>query len=112
MKSTQMLWKVKATNRLAAPLTRKNRIQAMLRRVQIGCGRLMAWPIMRWISGVSPMKWLAANPRANSQLTIGAFHLRKVSLWNTRVRLPNARQATRVSHWPLSSLRWIRNRLP
>jgi hypothetical protein len=33
-------------------------------------------------------------------LTTGAFHLRKVSLWKARVRPPNTRQATRVSHWP------------
>ncbi|MNW67287.1 hypothetical protein D3C74_458530 [compost metagenome] len=75
-------------------------------------GRLRAWPMMRLISTRSPMKWLPAKPRANSQFTTGAFHFRKVSLWKVRVRPPNTRQATRVSHWPFSSLRWRRNSAP
>ncbi|MNP53644.1 hypothetical protein D3C76_1481340 [compost metagenome] len=107
-----MLWKVKATNRLAAPLNRKKAIQAMFRRTHTGSGKVRAWPMMRLISKRSPMKWLPAKARANNQLTTGAFHLRKVSLWKANVRLPNTRQATRVSHWLFSSLRWLMNSAP
>ncbi|MMZ71466.1 hypothetical protein D1872_348640 [compost metagenome] len=58
------------------------------------------------------MKWLPAKARAKSQFTTGAFHLRKVSLWNARVMPPNTRQATRVSHWPFSRRRWSRKMAP
>ncbi|MNG09181.1 hypothetical protein D3C84_925890 [compost metagenome] len=68
--------------------------------------------MMRLISSCSPTKWLPIKASANSQLTTGAFHLRKVSLWKARVRLPNTRQATRVSHWLFSSLRWEMYRAP
>ncbi|MCY1180939.1 hypothetical protein D9M73_214160 [compost metagenome] len=101
-----------ATNRLAAPQNRKKAIQAMFRRVQTGSGKVSAWPMMRLISRLSPTKWLPMNARANSQLTTGAFHLRNVSLWKARVRLPKTRQAIRVSHWLFSSLRCLMNSVP
>src|SRR5690554_1274707 len=98
LKSTQIDGKVKATNRFEVPRKRKKMIHAILSLVQTRSGRLTAWPITRLIKGCSPIKWLPAKAKANNQFTTGAFHFKKVSLWNAKVRPPKNKQPTKVIH--------------
>ena len=94
----------KATYRLSAPSTMKNSAHARFSFVHTVEGSTMLAPIMRSMTGFSPMNREPIKTMANSQLMAVGFHFMNTSSCKKSVSPPN--RATRISvmRWAFSNL--------